>query len=662
MKYLNIFIKQEVKRLLKSPVILIFCILFLLFSLIFTYVGIGQYRCNLNKMEKFLELENAKVNHYVTYTQYGTYGIGMMFVPRPISLFFVNSTPIPGITAYADSGERLKIYHSLKGKHIFELKKYGFTDFSGIILVFGSLLSLFYSIDILRNREYTKFLASLIKSGKLFILLMITRIIIVFVLLIFIIMVNLILIFLNGLSLPLDGYFFIFISMILLIILFFFVLGAVFSTLSARINSYINGIAVWFILVFIIPAAILYYITWNTQSLPPVEDLEMKKFELVMNFEKRAIEKAGTFNYKKKVTIKREEVIKEYLKNELGKLNLLEKVNREEIKKSIDYFYKLSNFFPTSFYLSVTNEISSNGYNNLLNFQKKVQYIKNGFIKFILDKIYFSDGSSNFAKVESYLKGKENIYNANSDLPPGTVVGFTLTIFYTIVFFGIAFKRFKRVIVRLPMLDENQSREVAIPLKSGDFKVVVSDDENFKQKVYNYFVEPEIKLEGKNIKITIEEDTINKEKTPESIYICHPDNLPGDIKFKDFIIFMIDILNLSHLKRYEVLNNVELKELLNKKIKRLRRIDKGKLLIQIIQMTKKDIYLVNDASRGLPVEIVFALKESFDEYRRNGSIILYLVSTDIVLGKAIPGSDAPTVYDSPHWGSIMNHYKKLFDI
>ena len=57
--------------------------------------------------------------------------------------------------------------------------------------------------------------------------------------------------------------------------------------------------------------------------------------------------------------------------------------------KNREYFQCLSVLFPTSNFLSINYELSSCGYENLLDFYKFAGEIKYGFLKEYMNAIYF---------------------------------------------------------------------------------------------------------------------------------------------------------------------------------------------------------------------------------------------------------------------------------
>ncbi|MCU0289775.1 MAG: hypothetical protein MUF15_25700, partial [Acidobacteria bacterium] len=174
---------------------------------------------------------------------------------------------------------------------------------------------------------------------------------------------------------------------------------------------------------FVIQAALNNYIASKANNITVVEQLEMAKLNILSDFEKKAIENSITYKYGEKLTQPVKDAVLNYLNNEFQKIQLLEDNQVKEMKKVISFYQILSIFFPTTNYFSAGNEISSMGYFNLLDFYQYVQDSKEKFVKFYIDKLYFSD-LSKFPEVVSFVKGDENIFKGKIYLPTPFPWGF----------------------------------------------------------------------------------------------------------------------------------------------------------------------------------------------------------------------------------------------
>jgi len=657
MKSFFILFKFELRRFASKRNILLLLVL-LLFSLYFLQSGINEYKSILNRKDKFLEIEKAKVSQYINYSQYGTYGFRMLFMPSPLMAFFNQTAVIPDLTAYVDSGERLKIYLPFKGKNAFDLKNFGLTDFSGIMLFFGSLLALFYGFETFHSREYLKFLSSLASYRSVFFSLLFSRMIFVSISLLALTGIGILLVLVNGLFFPLNYCFLNFMFLIVLLALFFLLFGALLGTIGSFINSVIAMLSCWFILVFLIPTAVNIGVRGHADLMTPLYQLEMEKLKTVMDFEKRAIEKAGSFDYGKEVTEIEREGILSYWKNEFTMIHGLEENMISEMKSSISLYQDLSLFFPTTLYLSVNREISSRGYDNLVEFYAYVLQQKRDFFKFYMDKVYFS----NFSKVESFIKENENVFNARSHIPRNFLPGLFLTLFYSFTLLVGTYHRFRNSLFSLGVKNLGKFNKVSLDFNKGNIRVWLTHGHQFKNLLYDVF-----SGEGKRLirlgfqgKVLLDgEDVTTLKKRMEFFYLCSPASIPGDIKVKNFLFLVGGLVRSSGKQLKKMLSGPVIKNQVKKKFSQLDNRERGELLLALTPLKKEFTYLFHDIAAGMPVDFAIRFKEKMDDLKDQGSLVLYLTSDDAVRSKGL--EKGQIFFETPTWCIVVDQYKTLED-
>jgi hypothetical protein len=654
----------EFKRFSKKRSRMLTVIILVILSLLFVQIGAGKLKKMHSETKVFQDLERSKVTMYVTYTQYGTYGIRYIFVPDPIFVLFINSGVIDEINAYVDSGERLKIYNSLIGSNLFQLKKYAFTDFSGIVLFFGSLLAALYGIDCFYRQKYLKFLASVIKSsGHVYIYLLLSRLLILMGLLVIITGGAILVIFLNGLPFSFNTSFFNFLLLLFLITLYFFFLGTVFSTSRSRSTGLNALLTCWFILLFIIPASFHYYIAKSSELMTSIYQLEQEKLKLVMDFEKRAIEVAGTFDYGKEASNLDKKLVLSFLNNELERINALEEKIRSQMRKYTNRLQRLSLIFPTTFYLSSCSEISSTGYQNIIEFYKYVQDNKQDFFKFFMDKVYFSEDASNFAKVEPFIKGDENVFRSHSRLPLLFGWGLLITSLHILILLIVSYSRYKRFIAALSPKSRYEKSPVDLDLKKGDFKVLECEEDIYMDFIYNSFAGKTVDKgqKGDPGTMKVNDLDITAEKSHyDFFYACHPDHFPPEVKTKDFILFVGRLFEFPGSDIDAIVMKYSLNSIMSKKIRAIKKIGKGNLVLAVLSMAEREVYLVEDAALNMPIEFAVRLKEKMDQMAKEGALVLYLTSTDQVFDRS--AEKGPGIYESRSWQQLVDHYKELHGI
>lgn len=424
---------------------LVIILLFLLLSFYFVQNGIQQYKGIVANKTKFQQVENIKIQNYINYNQYGGYGFRLLFIPSALSLYFINSSLITELTANIDSADILKIYNSLKGATLFSEKSGGFKDFSGIFFLFGTLLALFFGFETFLHKDYLRFLSITVPTGKLFCSVMITRMTMLSLFVTLVLAGSLVLVRVNDLSFSRIEYRFWLIHLLIMVFLqlFFYAAGAIAGTLKSRFAGFLAVVIIWFTFIFLFPGAIWSVVAGEAENITPTTNLELEKLKTLMVFEKKALESMGPFSSEKAKTEKGRKLILNFLTNEYSKITGLEKKLEREMTSNIGTFYRLSVWFPTSFYLASANEISSKGYKSFIEFFDYIQDLKEQFVRFCIEKRI----TDNYAKVESFVRKDENIFYAQNMYPDYFLAGLVLMVVYPILLLFFAYHSFRRSLV-----------------------------------------------------------------------------------------------------------------------------------------------------------------------------------------------------------------------
>ena len=434
----------ESKRLLKKKTIGLFLFLSLL-SLYFVQIGLNNYTNIIGNKKEFQDIERLKVKQYVNYNQYGSYGFRVLFIPSPLSIYFVNSTTISGLTANVDVGERLYIYNSYKGRTLFADKEGGFKDYSGIMLLLGGLLVLYLGYESLIHRDYLRFMYGFMDYKRIFFSTVLSR---VFIIILFFLLnagISLILLEINGIQFIGDEYarFFTFLVTLVLVLVFFFALGTISGSLKSGFAGFVMAIVSWFVLVFLFPGIVNSVTSRKADSLVSNCKLELQKLKSLMDFEKWAQEELGPTTEDNIDAVRKS--VEGFLEKGFKKIQALEERLRDEMEDNISSFEFLSSLFPSTFYLSAGNEISSKGYENFIIFFDYLRELKKKFSRFHLDHRFYSEEPFDAPQaVESFIKGDENLFNAKSRTPRGFTRGVLLTLVYIIGLFIVSYYRFKQ--------------------------------------------------------------------------------------------------------------------------------------------------------------------------------------------------------------------------
>jgi ABC-type Na+ transport system ATPase subunit NatA len=267
----------------------LFLILFFLLSIYLVHTGALQYKDISRNKEEFRKIERLKAETFSSYAQAGGYGIYLYFMPSSLRTLFYNSSLFSAeLISHFDVGEKLNIYSSLKGKNIFAESKKIFFDFSGIILIFGSIIALVYGFDSFRRKEYLRFIASFYGHGRAFCFTWLSRIILLCSFFVMITTCALLVLKLHRLPLSASEFkhLFIFFLVMLLMLVFFFSIGAITGIINLKFTRFFI-LLMWVGSVFFIPAALNKMVDSKSDKITPNYQSELEKLTTLLVFEKQ---------------------------------------------------------------------------------------------------------------------------------------------------------------------------------------------------------------------------------------------------------------------------------------------------------------------------------------------------------------------------------------
>jgi ABC-type Na+ transport system ATPase subunit NatA len=120
------------------------------------------------------------------------------------------------------------------------------------------------------------------------------------------------------------------------------------------------------------------------------------------------------------------------------------------------------------------------------------------------------------------------------------------------------------------------------------------------------------------------------------------------------------LLEVPAGKVEDIVRTYSLNSILGKKIKSLKKMEKGNLELAIISMAKRRVYLVENAALNMPIEFAIRLKDKMEQKAKEGALVLYLTSTDQVFDRS--SEKGPGIYESTSWKELVDHYRELYGI
>ena len=446
------FFFMETRRVLNIKTIGLLVLISAL-SLYFTQTGIKSYLEIMESKQAYWDFEQVKVSQYPGYGQYGTYGVQVLFVPSPLYIFFINSTTVSRLTANVDSGERLYIYNSFKGRELFAEKSGGYKDFSGVFLLLASLLMFYAGYDAFTHRDYLGFMNNFIRPRALFSSIIACRVVIFGLWIAATAALSLLLLKINGIEISgEDGrYFAIFLGVLGLVVFFFFILGTISGTFGSPFAGFAMIVTLWFVSVFMIPGLMRTLITQSAESITSISRMDLEKLRLLMKVEDMMQNSFGSAReLRDQAELKRlvGEKMLEHWEKEYKEFYALEKRIENEVKDNIRFYAALSDWFPTTFYLSCGNEISGSGYENYLEFFSWLQELKKNFTLFYMKQRFLSPAPEGKGNIQCFFREGENFFQARTRLPWRFSRGILISLGYIAILLAVSYIRFKKSLLR----------------------------------------------------------------------------------------------------------------------------------------------------------------------------------------------------------------------
>lgn len=506
------FLRLETYKLFEKRKLAIL-IAFSLLAIFFIQSGISQYKDTPKEIKHFQEFEKERVENFRYYLQYGTYGFRLLYVPGPLSALFSNAGIIKSnLNAFIDSGERMKIYEPFKGKNAFIGYTNIFLNLSGLIFLLGSLLSLLYGFEAFRDRDFLKLQDGTGNRKNLFWFILVSRLLLLLGCCLVLITTIWLLYLLNGLTVNL-GHVIIY-GLAVFLMSAFFMLGGVFAgALKSRWVGIAVVISVWLVFIFGLPAIVGKIVSNRAEFIISTYEMDMNKFKLMMDIENKALEQAGKINIKNTNVEIRQKLHEYFWNNEFKQIFDHEHTMINEMKGVVSLHYNLSLIFPTSFFLSVNNEISGRGYENLMTFYDYALKHKKGFIRYYAEKSFYTGEK----EVKAYLKGNKNVFRASSTLPGNFGFGVVITCFWLLLLLFLSWLAFNRMLNALPDTDSDTEPKY---LKPDEFK---------KSKITAVVTFTPVLLA--NFLETLKKQGIR------FVFAPGPDIMPGDVSVKSLFAF-----------------------------------------------------------------------------------------------------------------------------
>lgn len=650
------FLKLELKRFVNKRNIIIFLLIILL-SLYYVNKGIDNHKRTLEISKEFQDVESILFSKILNYTHYSFLGFNLLFIPDIAEIFFVNTGKVSELTAKIDSVTTLNIKNDCKSIFLFKEKYLVPMDFSGIMLLIFSLLTLFYGYDSLRDKGYLKFLTSFTSHKKVFFFVIFSRFILIALSFMFIFACVFLLFLVRNVTIPahvlvnLSGY----LLTALLMMFFFFLFGVIIGNIRSKTAGITAIIIVWLIFLFLIPGAFNTFVNESAENITSNYKTELAKLNIVNKFETRVASQLGKFSKEK--VVKFREMAESYLATEFKEMEEVEEFHKKELIENIERYNRLSAFTPTTFYYLTCGEVSSRGYGNFINFYTYLQDLKHQFMKFWVDRVYHHDSNV----MVNFVKGDENLFHGTSHLPGNFGTGVIINCAYILLLIIVSYFHFKAYLYRPEVKRTVKEKNLPIILSKGDLVVMIlyHGNHGYNDHLFN-ILSGHRNTFNKDLKIEIDRVDLTGNQTKQDfLYLCHPDKLPQDIKAIDFAAFILKFLKPGKKEKGELLKSLKEEPFNSKAWGQLESIDKGRIFLSVLPFFKHKVFLLDDVGFDMPVDYIFELNEVMKGWAESGSAVIYLTTESEVNVKKYKASLDRDVDKLEGWSSMVSELKKL---
>lgn len=658
MKQFFYYFHYEFKRSLRGLNIII-AVLFALMALYFVNNGANNYHDIINEKENFKQFEKMKMERWQNYTQMGEAGFRVLYIPPQLSVFFHNSGLFSNLNASMHVGEHLDMNNPFKGKDMFYEKQGNHRDFCGLFFLFGILMLLFYGFESLPSIDYLKHLNTELGFNRVFFPLLFARFAVIGIFFILVTLLGVLLTLLKGIALVGSDYIFMaaFLGMWLLMSLVLLALGIIFSRIKDKRIGVGVVFVIWILLVYFLPMGNDRAAEERAKSIKSNFQLELEKWNELMNFEERVIIDLKKYSDEKSINDARLRLVESFFKEELLNMLEIEKNLDKSIITNIKSYQKNSVIFPTTFYQSVSTEMSGKGFENSSQFLLYLVDLKYKFCVFIKNKRFYSDDK----KIEPFIRdGEENVYYASAQIPGNYPMGMIILAVYALALIIGAYFPYKFAVLNMRTADASS---VKLPKEKPDFKkgkyaVIKVKNHKCKDLFYCLLAGRDKSIREKGFKGSIfvdGKDIVETRYKKSFTYICDPRSLPADCTVGDFLTFSARSFHISGEQRKKIMEVHELTGLKNKLIGRLEVHERALITLALASMLergKSEIYLFYNTVLGVNAVITKGFKDQIMELEKANKLVIYL-STDLF--PQFGEEDEASFFTWDAWNNTVDH-------
>jgi ABC-type Mn2+/Zn2+ transport system ATPase subunit len=285
----------------------------------------------------------------------------------------------------------------------------------------------------------------------------------------------------------------------------------------------------------------------------------------------------------------------------------------------------------TTFYNSVSSELSSKGYGSIASFYRYSKELKHRFSMFYRWKKFHTKET----KVENFIKGEENIYYARPQLPPYFLPGVIIYGLIAVVLFFLSLVLNRGVTYRIAEDKCPPGEAEPLFLKRKKYKILKIKGESFKDYLLNLLTNNTGEIKRSKYQypgqIYLEEEEITAAPKKFDTFSIPPvESIPIDILVYDLLAYFSRLRGAIGKALKESLTGIEVEDLLKKRFWQLNKFDQLKVLLAAASLVEAEVYLLYDLSRQMPGEGLILIKDKLEELSKKGAVVIFLTTESVI--------------------------------
>jgi len=412
----------------------------------------------------------------------------------------------------------------------------------------------------------------------------------------------------------------------------FFLTGTFIGSFKSHYTGITLLIAVWYFFNSASPIIVEKMTIEASKNIAINSKADLEKLNILVGAENRIAKILGAIKKELLTSPEYQKQSETLMNNELKKIQDVEKRIEQQMRETAAFNQNASVWTFSTFLNLVSSELSGKGYSTMNDFFKYSQDLKARFCEFYKQKRYYSKDK----KVESFIKNDENIYKAESRFPSNMEFGVFVLVLYIIVLLYCSYIRYRHVLCE-PYREDKEPRKASkeiyskkILLDPGDFRVMKKGFPRFLDYLYGVLMGYKSKgarayFKGDNRVFIKEIDIIENTELMDTLYICHSDDIPCEIRACDYFRMAAYSCRLSSEKTETLYKQFEIEKMKSKCFNELEKLERLELMLSVCYMKEWGVVILDDIVRSMSIRGPERVNGLISELTGKGTIVLLLV-------------------------------------